>query len=91
MLCVIQSIDTLLGKIRRAPRSMVVAPEAWRLVFRHGIVLNFDLEFMFQADFLKVYVQYVQNYNVALETLEKLRQIPEFVAWLQVFYGIYSH
>jgi len=39
--------------------------------------------FLEMMDFLKVYIQYVNNYNVSLEKLEKLNAIPEFSSWLQ--------
>jgi hypothetical protein len=35
-------------------------------------------------DFLKVYIQFVNNYNVALETIARLKKMPEFSTWLQV-------
>jgi len=38
--------------------------------------------FLEMMDFLKTYIQFVNNYNYALQTLDKLKKIPEFVAWL---------
>lgn len=38
------------------------------------------------VDFLKGYVQYVNNYNAALQCLEKLNQDPKFNEWLEETY-----
>eukprot|EP01114_Cavostelium_apophysatum_P018021 TRINITY_DN5486_c0_g1_i1.p1 TRINITY_DN5486_c0_g1~~TRINITY_DN5486_c0_g1_i1.p1 ORF type:complete len:583 (-),score=165.26 TRINITY_DN5486_c0_g1_i1:50-1798(-) len=38
--------------------------------------------FLDMMAFLKTYINFVNNYNSALSTLQKLRKIPEFAAWL---------
>jgi len=38
--------------------------------------------FLDMMDFLKTYINYVNNYNTALATIQRLKEIPEFTAWL---------
>jgi len=39
--------------------------------------------FLNMTDFLKVYIQYVNNYNIALETLSQLQQVTEFQQFIE--------
>jgi hypothetical protein len=45
------------------------------------------LRFLEMGDFLKGYIQYVNNYNQAIQKLDSLEQNPEFKKWLEETYN----